>query len=199
MTGQKSPLHWRSQKENIDFFYAKGIVSVLIEKMGVSKLKSSPATNAVFEEGQILKVGKTTMVEYGIVKKSISSAFGIDQAVYFADFNWDAIENSIKTTNVKFKPIPKFPEVKRDFALLIDEDISFEDIYKVAKQTDQKYLKEISLFDVYKGKNLPSGKKSYALSFILQDPTKTLTDKEIEAIMSKLQKQLEKKVGAELR
>ena len=139
------------------------------------------------------------MVEYGIVKKSISSAFGIDQAVYFVDFNWDAIENSIKTTNVKFKPIPKFPEVKRDFALLIDEEISFEAIYKVAKQTDQKYLKEISLFDVYKGKNLPSGKKSYGLSFTLQDPTKTLTDKEIETIMSKLQKQLQKKVGAELR
>jgi phenylalanyl-tRNA synthetase beta chain len=199
MTGQKAPLHWRNQKENIDFFYTKGIVSALIEKMGVSKLKSSPATNAIFEEGQMLKLGKTTLVEYGIVKNSISSTFGIDQVVYFADFNWDAIENSIKTTNVKFKPIPKFPEVKRDFALLIDDDISFEAIYKVAKQTDQKYLKEISLFDVYKGNNLPAGKKSYAISFTLQDSTKTLTDKEIETIMSKLQKQLEKKVGAELR
>jgi phenylalanyl-tRNA synthetase beta chain len=199
MTGQKAPLHWRNQKENIDFFYTKGIVSALIEKMGVSKLKSSPATNAIFEEGQMLKLGKTTLVEYGIIKNSISSTFGIDQVVYFADFNWDAIENSIKTTNVKFKPIPKFPEVKRDFALLIDDDISFEAIYKVAKQTDQKYLKEISLFDVYKGNNLPAGKKSYAISFTLQDSTKTLTDKEIETIMSKLQKQLEKKVGAELR
>ena len=199
MTGQKAPLHWRNQKENIDFFYTKGIVSALIEKMGVSKLKSSPATNAIFEEGQMLKLGKTTLVEYGIIKNSISSTFGIDQVVYFADFNWDAIENSIKTTNVKFKPIPKFPEVKRDFALLIDDDISFEAIYKVAKQTDQKYLKEISLFDVYKGNNLPTGKKSYAISFTLQDSTKTLTDKEIETIMSKLQKQLEKKVGAELR
>jgi phenylalanyl-tRNA synthetase beta chain len=199
MTGQKAPLHWRNQKENIDFFYTKGIVSALIEKMGVSKLKSSPATNAIFEEGQMLKLGKTTLVEYGIVKNSISSTFGIDQAVYFVDFKWDAIENFIKTTNVKFKPIPKFPEVKRDFALLIDEDISFEAIYKVAKQTDQKYLKEISLFDVYKGNNLPTGKKSYAISFTLQDSTKTLTDKEIETIMSKLQKQLEKKVGAELR
>ena len=199
MTGQKAPLHWRNQKENIDFFYTKGIVSALIEKMGVSKLKSSPATNAIFEEGQMLKLGKTMLVEYGIVKNSISSTFGIDQAVYFVDFKWDAIENFIKTTNVKFKPIPKFPEVKRDFALLIDEDISFEAIYKVAKQTDQKYLKEISLFDVYKGNNLPTGKKSYAISFTLQDSTKTLTDKEIETIMSKLQKQLEKKVGAELR
>ena len=199
MTGQKAPLHWRNQKENIDFFYTKGIVSALIEKMGVSKLKSSPATNAIFEEGQMLKLGKTTLVEYGIVKNSISTTFGIDQAVYFVDFKWDAIENFIKTTNVKFKPIPKFPEVKRDFALLIDEGISFEAIYKVAKQTDQKYLKEISLFDVYKGNNLPTGKKSYAISFTLQDSTKTLTDKEIETIMSKLQKQLEKKVGAELR
>ena len=199
MTGQKAPLHWRNQKENIDFFYTKGIVSALIEKMGISKLKNSPATNAIFEEGQMLKLGKTTLVEYGIVKNSISSTFGIDQAVYFVDFKWDAIENFIKTTNVKFKPIPKFPEVKRDFALLIDEDISFEAIYKVAKQTDQKYLKEISLFDVYKGNNLPAGKKSYAISFTLQDSTKTLTDKEIETIMSKLQKQLEKKVGAELR
>ena len=100
---------------------------------------------------------------------------------------------------MKFNDIPKYPEVRRDFALLLDESIKFEDIYTTAKQTEKNLLKEVSLFDVYQGKNLPSGKKSYAVSFILQDEHKTLTDKQIDKIMNKLQSSFEHKLGAELR
>ena len=110
-------------------------------------------------------------------------------------FNFDCI----KSTKVKFKPISKFPEVRRDFALLLDEDVRFETIYQLAKQTDNKVLTDINLFDVYKGKNLPEGKKSYAVSFTLKDDSKTLTDKQIDKIMSKLQQKFENEIGAELR
>ena len=139
------------------------------------------------------------MVEFGLVNSEISSKFGIDQPLYFVDFDWDVIVNSLQNTNVKFKSISKFPEVKRDLALLIDQEVSFNSIYEIAKQYDQKFLKEVSLFDVYNGENLPNGKKSYAVSFTLQDKNKTLTDKEIDKFMSKLQKRFEKEIGAELR
>ena len=109
------------------------------------------------------------------------------------------IFNCIKTTKVKFKPISKFPEVRRDFALLLDDDVKFETIYELAIQTNSKVLTEINLFDVYKGKNLPEGKKSYAISFTLKDDTKTLTDKQIDKIMNKLQQKFENEIGAELR
>ena len=199
MTGPKDPMHWRRKEENIDFFYTKGIVSSLIEKIGIKKTKSFPVKNPIFDEGQSLKIGANKLVEFGLVNSEISSKFGIDQPLYFVDFDWDVIVNSLQNTNVKFKSISKFPEVKRDLALLIDQEVSFNSIYEIAKQYDQKFLKEVSLFDVYNGENLPNGKKSYAVSFTLQDKNKTLTDKEIDKFMSKLQKRFEKEIGAELR
>ena len=117
----------------------------------------------------------------------------------YADFNWDQVLNFAKRNTIKFEPIPKFPEVRRDFALLLDDSVSFEEIHTIAKQTEKQLLKEVSLFDVYQGKNLPKGKKSYAVSFILQDEKKTLTDKQIDKIMNKLQHNFENKLGAELR
>ena len=165
----------------------------------MSKLKSTPSKQDIFQEGQSLKFGKTTLAEFGSVKQNIVSSFGIDQEVFFVDINWDQVLKQLKTDHVKFKPIPKFPEVKRDFALLLDEDVTFEKIYNISKQTDNSFLRDISLFDVYKGKNIPEGKKSYAVSFTLQADNKTLTDKEIDNIMTKLQLRLKKDVGAELR
>ena len=153
----------------------------------------------MFEEGQALAIGKTNAVEFGIVRQSVCKAFGIDKEVLFADFNWDLIFSCIKSSNVKFKPISKFPEVRRDFALLLDEDVTFETIYQLAKQTDNKVLTDVNLFDVYKGKNLPDGKKSYAVSFTLKDESKTLTDKQIDKLMIKLQEKFEKEIGAVLR
>ena len=199
LTGPKTSESWNTPLSNVDFFYLKGLVSSLFEKMGIKNLKTKPIKSDVFDEGLALAIGKTNAVEFGIVKQKICKAFSIDQYVYYADFNWDLIFNCIKTTKVKFKPISKFPEVRRDFALLLDDDVKFETIYELAKQTDSKVLTEINLFDVYKGKNLPEGKKSYAVSFTLKDDTKTLTDKQIDKIMNKLQQKFENEIGAELR
>ena len=199
LTGPKSSPHWRGEKENVDFFYTKGIVNALIEKIGISKVKSTAINTALFDQGQCIKIGKTILVQFGLLNKNTVAEFGIEQDVYGIDFNWQAIVGAIKIKKLKFKPISKFPEVKRDFALLIDDEVTFESIYKIAKQTDQKILKDICLFDVYKGGKLAKGKKSYAVSFTLQDETKTLTEKDIGKTMSKLQKRLEKELGAELR
>lgn len=125
--------------------------------------------------------------------------FDVSQEVVCADFNWDAILNMVKHNKITFKPIAKYPAVRRDFALLLDKEVTFESIYKIAKQTEKQLLKNVNLFDVYQGKNLPEGKKSYAVSFTLQDENKTLNDKQIDKIMNKLQANFEKQLGAELR
>lgn len=199
LTGPRTSESWNTQSLSVNFFYLKGLVSSLFEKIGIKNLKTKPIKSDVFDEGLALAIGKTNAVEFGIVKQKICKTFSIDQDVYYADFNWDLIFDCIKSTKVKFKPISKFPEVRRDFALLLDEDVRFETIYQLAKQTDNKVLTDINLFDVYKGKNLPEGKKSYAVSFTLKDDSKTLTDKQIDKIMSKLQKKFENEIGAELR
>ena len=146
-----------------------------------------------------LAIGKKTLVNFGLVKKSILKHFGISQSVLFADFNWDNVIEMAQHNKIKFNAIPKYPEVRRDFALLLDNNVSFEDIHTIAKQTEKQLLKNVNLFDVYEGKKLPAGKKSYAVSFTLQDEHKTLTDKQIDKIMSKLQANFESKLGAELR
>ena len=199
MSGSKTTESWTTSPSSIDFFYLKGIISSIFEKIGLTNLKAKPTKNDVFEESLALAIGKTNAVEFGIVKQRICKAFGIEQQVLFADFNWDLVFSCIKSNKVNFKPISKFPEVRRDFALLINEDITFDTIYQIAKKTDSKILTEINLFDVYKGKNLPEGKKSYAVSFMLKDDSKTLTDKQIDKLMSKLLKKFESEIGAVLR
>ncbi len=199
MLGTKSTTHWKKSNDSIDFFYVKGIALTLLEKIGLSKIKFTYQKSHIFSEGQTLNIGGESIVDYGIVKKSITQKFDIEQVVYYINFNWIAVLDSLKSNNIKFSEIPKFPIVKRDFALLIDKEISFESIYKIAKETDKKILKDINLFDVYNGSNLPKGKKSYAVSFTLQNMSKTLNEKEIEKVMLKLQKRLENKLGAELR
>ena len=124
--------------------------------------------------------------------------FDIKQEVFYADFNWNLILKLINN-KIKFTDIPKYPEVRRDLALLVDNSVAFDTIYNIARQTEKGLLKDINLFDVYEGKNLPEGKKSYAVSFTLQDNTKTLTDEQIDKIMIKLQKNLESEAGASLR
>ncbi|NER13356.1 phenylalanine--tRNA ligase subunit beta [Leptobacterium flavescens] len=199
VSGNRAEESWNTPKSTTDFFYLKGVVSSILERLGVSKLRSTPAKSDVFAEGMIWSFKKTKLVEFGLVKKSVLKAFDIKQAVLFADFNWDAILEIVKSNKIQFREVPKFPEVRRDFALLLDDSIRFEDIYDIAMQSEKSLLKEVSLFDVYQGKNLPEGKKSYAVSFMLQDERQTLTDKQIDKIMNKLQQNFEKKLGAELR
>ena len=167
--------------------------------LGIKTLRSSPLSNDVFSEGQQLSVGKHSLVEFGSLKTSILKHFGISQSVFCANFNWDHLLKVINQQTIKFKDISKYPEVKRDFSLLINEDVTFESLYKLAKQTENNFLKDVNLFDVYRGDKLAEGKKSYALNFTLQDKNKTLTESQIDKIMSKIQKRFESELSAELR
>lgn len=199
VTGNKTAERWNAENKPSDFFYLKGNVDAILNRLGISRARTSPIKIDVFSEGLSLELGKTKLVDFGIVRKSILKKFGISQEVLFADFNWDNILEVAKRNKITFTDIPKYPEVRRDFALLLDQSVSFEEIHKIANQSEKQLLKNVNLFDVYEGKNLPKGKKSYAVSFTLQDEHKTLTDKQIDKIMSKLQSNFENQLGAELR
>lgn len=198
VTGNRLPESWTNAQNVTDFFLFKGYVNTILSRLGIEGTKSAPLHSDVFAEGIAIMKGDVILVEFGTIKKSIVKHFDIKQEVLFADFNWDLILESI-CNKIKFTDIPKYPEVRRDLALLVDENVSFETLYKLARQTEKSLLNEINLFDVYTGNNLPEGKKSYAISFIIQDATKTLTDVQIDKIMSKLQKNFESETGAILR
>lgn len=143
--------------------------------------------------------GGKLLATFGVVCKKIQKAFDIDNEVYYADLNWKELMKAIKGNTVSFREISKFPAVKRDLALLIDKGVQFAEIEKIAYETDKKLLKSVELFDVYEGKNLEAGKKSYAVSFMLQDENATLNDKQIDKVMQKLIANLQNKLGAVLR
>ena len=199
VTGNKAQERWNTQAKPSDFFFLKGTIEAVLERLGLNRLKSAPHKTDILSEGMSLSTGKKTLVEFGLVKKSVLKHFGISQNVLFADFNWDNVLDMAQHNKIKFTAIPKYPEVRRDFALLLDNSVTFDDIYTIAKQTEKQLLKAVNLFDVYEGKNLPAGKKSYAVSFTLQDENKTLHDKQIDKIMNKLQSNFKNKLGAELR
>ncbi len=198
LTGNRNEESWTNTQKPTDFFLFKGYIEAILSRLGVIKTTNNPCKNDIFSEGITINSGHNTLVEFGVVKKSILKHFGIKQEVMFADFNWEAVLKALPN-KMKYKEIAKYPEVRRDLALLLDENISYENIYSVASKTEKNLLKNINLFDVYQGQNLPEGKKSYALSFTLQDDSKTLTDSQIDKIMSKLQQNFETELGASLR
>lgn len=199
ITGNKTEKRWNSKKTEVGYFYLKGLVTGIFDRLGINKFKSLPLSNDIFSEGQQLSVGKHSLVEFGSLKTNALNTFGISQNVFCANFNWNNLLKVINQNTIKFKDISKYPEVKRDLSLLIDEDITFEKLYKLAKQSENNYLKDINLFDVYRGDKLENGKKSYSISFTLQDNKQTLKDSQIDKIMSKIQKRFESELGAELR
>ena len=195
----KTEGNWATPETKSNFFFGKGTVSALMDRLGLQGHTEETVENEIFSEGITFKRNKETLVELGIVKKKITKEFGIDAEVFYADFNWDAVLKQISTKNFKLKPIAKFQAAQRDFALLLDNSVRFGELQNAAFKTEKKFLKAVTLFDVYKGKNLPEGKKSYALSFTIQDEEKTLTDKQIDKIMGKLQQKFETEFGATLR
>lgn len=200
LTGQKNKDIWNQPAQKSDFFYVKGIVDSLLSRLGLlSSIQVTPAANTFFTEGLNYEVKGTVVVQFGLLKKTLLQDFDIDAEVLFADFNWDVLLGLLEKQKLILREIPKYPEVKRDFALLLDESIKFQEIYDIAYQTEKKLLKEVNLFDVYTGKNLPEGKKSYAVSFTLQDERKTLTDNQIDKIMKKLEQRFHQELGASLR
>ena len=199
ISGNRNRETWTNAVQKGEFFYLKGVVTSVLERLGIRDLKTSPVKNDVFSEGISFSLNNVRVVEFGVIKRKILKNFDINQEVLYADFNWDMVVETSKDQQNKFRDISKFQAVRRDFALLLDDAVRFEQIYDIAFKTEKDLLKEVNLFDVYEGANLPEGKKSYAVSFILQDERKTLTDKQIDKIMGKLQQNLEKQLGAELR
>ncbi|MEQ8219266.1 MAG: phenylalanine--tRNA ligase subunit beta [Arenibacter sp.] len=199
VTGNRLEDTWTSPPKKADFFYLKAIVENLLNRLGLTQLISQPNSNDILSEGISLLLAKKVVVSIGVVKKSILKEFDIKEEVLFADFDWDYILEAIVNSKIIYKEIPKYPEVTRDYALLVDEQVSFKQIYDIALQTERKFLTNVNLFDVYNGKNLPEGKKSYAVSYTLQDENGTLTDKQIDKIMNKLLQRYESELGAELR
>ncbi|WP_299120969.1 phenylalanine--tRNA ligase subunit beta [uncultured Tenacibaculum sp.] len=199
VTGNRTKESWKTAAQTSDFFYLKGIVTNILSRLGLDKLKTTPVKTDIFSEGIVLSLGKTKLVEFGVVKRRILKEFSIKQEVLFADFNWQNILTFVGKKKIKVTDLPKFPAVKRDLALLLDSKVEFKELYNLAFQSEKKLLKEVDLFDVYEGDKLPEGKKSYAVSFVLQDENKTLADKQIDKIMKKLQQTFEKNLEAVLR
>lgn len=199
ITGRKTEESWNSQKDSVNFYTLKGSVLAILERLGIKDIKLSELNNDAFSNGLAFSWNKKMLVEFGSVAKSVLKIMDIKQEVFYADFNWDLIIEAVKKTNMMYTEVPKFPEVRRDLALLIDNAIQFETLEQLAYQSEKSILKNVNLFDVYQGDKLPAGKKSYALSFILQDVTATLTDKQIDKIMEKLMKTYQEKAGAEIR
>jgi len=202
LTGNKRAQSWVAAEEKSSIYELKAFVENVFARLGFTmrKLVVGEYGNDLLSEALTVytRSGKQLAV-YGIVSTKIRKMMDIDAEVYFADLNWNAILAELGDQKVRYTELAKFPEVKRDLALLLDKSVTFAEIEKIAFDTERKLLKSVNLFDVYEGKNLEEGKKSYAVSFVLQDETKTLTDGQIEPIMKKLQGNFETKLGAKLR
>ena len=202
VTGNKTAQSWVQKEEKTSFYLLHAYVNNVLRRMGVNieNCKLQPIHNELYDDGLIILApnGKQIGVMAVVARKQLK-AFDIDNAVYYADLDWNMLLRLHKQYKPVINDLPKYPEVKRDFALLVDKQVTFADLAQAAYATEKKLLKAVNLFDVYEGKNLEAGKKSYALSFILQDADNTLKDKQIEAIMAKLQKTFEEKFGAKLR
>ncbi len=202
ITGKRVEGSWAHPDEDSTFYELEAYVENIMRRIGVQPGMTvrKKSDNDIFSAGLTIENrGGKKLVEMGVLSKKILKAADIDVPVYYAELSWTALMKVIRKNKVLYTEISKYPAVSRDLALLIDNSVEFAAIEETARQTEKKLLKKVELFDVYEGKNLPEGKKSYAVNFILQDETKTLNDKQIDAIMNKLITNLKNKLGAELR
>jgi phenylalanyl-tRNA synthetase beta chain len=202
LTGDTVNNSWLLPVEKTSVYELKSIVESLLSRLGINsrKIKYKPFDDDIFSSALAIETPSGKQLgALGILAVPVLKRFDIQSEVYFAELNWNALMKEHSGTSVRQREISKFPSVRRDFALLIDKNVSFAEIEKTAFQADRKILKEVSLFDVYEGKNLPEDKKSYAVCFTLQDEEKTLNDSQIESVMARIRKNLEDKLGAVLR
>lgn len=198
-TGNESFENWDSPSKQKDFFWMKKRVEHILKRLGINNIKGKTSQFSYLDDAFSFSIKKDVVASFGSVSSPLLSKFGIKNEVLYAEIEWGLLTERLKHNNTKYKEINKFPAVRRDLALLLDKDIEFSTLNNIAKQTENKLLKSVNLFDVYEGDKLPKGKKSYALSFALESSEKTLTDKEIDKVMSKLIESFEQKVGAEVR
>ena len=202
VTGKRVSGSWAHPDEDSSFYELKAYVLNILTRLGVNfgVLVFAPSRNDIYSKGiEIQNRGGKVLAMLGIVSRKIRKMMDVDAEVYYADLNWKLLMKAIRNNKISYTEISKFPAVSRDLALLLDKGVEFAEVEKVAYSTEKKLLKEVTLFDVYEGKNLEAGKKSYAVNFVLQDETKTLNDKQIDAIMNKLIANLQAKLGAKLR
>ncbi|XOD68194.1 MAG: phenylalanine--tRNA ligase subunit beta [Flavobacteriales bacterium Tduv] len=181
------------------FLYIKGIVEQLLQAAGIIDPKQVPTQHPILGNSLTIRYQNQNLVELGQVKIEFAKDLDINQKIFFSDIDWEFYSKIFGQNKIHFKPLPRYPGSKRDLALLLDEEVLFEDLYRLAKATEKLRIKDIRLFDVYEGDLLPKGKKSYALSFYLEDETQTLTDEIIDRTMEKIQRAFEEKLGAQLR
>jgi phenylalanyl-tRNA synthetase beta chain len=202
VTGKRVSNSWAHPEENSSIYELKAYVFNIFRRLGLSlgSVVIETMSNDLFATALNIQTrGGKTLATIGVVTKKILKAMDIDNEVYYADINWNQLMKAVKGVKVSYKEISKFPAVHRDLALLIDKKVQFVEIEKIAYETERKLLKSVELFDVYEGKNLEPGKKSYAVSFVLQDENQTLNEKQIEKIMQKLIANLQNKLDAKLR
>lgn len=202
VTGHRVEGNWAHPDEESSFFELKAHVENVLRRVGLQagQVVTEASDNNIFDKGLRMKTrGGKVLVDMGIVNHHVLRRFDIEQPVYYAEIDWTELMKATRKNSLLFQELSKYPAVSRDLALLVDANVEFAQIEQIARQTEKKLLKQVVLFDVYQGKNLPEGKKSYAVNFILQDESRTLTDKAIEAIMQKLMKNLTTKLHAELR
>ena len=202
LTGKRVEGSWAHQNEDSSFYELSAYVENVLRRIGLKSGMTvrKKSDNPIFSAGLTIENrGGKKLVEMGVLTKKLQKQFGIDNTVYYAEMNWTQLMKATKKNEVKFTEVPRFPAVSRDLALLVDNSVEFAQIEQIARQTEKKLLKKVELFDVYEGEKLPAGKKSYAVNFILQDEEKTMGDKQIDAIMSKLIQNLKKQLNAELR
>ena len=200
-TGRLQSENWNASDSQVDFYYMKGLVSGLLKKLGIEEniLKITEPDNKNYQYVLQLAAAEKPLAQMGPVKKDLLKLTDIKNEVFVADINWDEMVRLVPRDDIQYVPVPKFPAVRRDLALVVDKNTRFEELKKLAFKTERKLLKSVGIFDVYEGDKVPEGKKSYALSFVLQDENKTLTDKVIDKTMRRLQQVFEKELGAFLR
>ena len=201
VTGIATPQSWNTKPEKASFFTLRAVAEKLLRRFGIDiyALKSEPTQSDLFAEGLTMSLNGKELLQIGVVSGKLRRLTDVKQEVYYLEMNFDVLVRSTKKHRIAAEELSKFPEVKRDLALLVDRDVTFAALRSVALATERKLLKNVSLFDVYEGDKLPEGKKSYALSFILEDKTRTLDDKTIERVMANLTRQFEQQCGAQVR
>jgi phenylalanyl-tRNA synthetase beta chain len=200
-TGQRQDENWNAQPSKVDFYYLKGLVDSLMQLSGIDadKLESDEMKDGNFQYGIQLKSNGKILAKIGLLSKDLLKYMGLKTEVFAADIDWDVWFGLVPRGDIQYKPVAKFPEVRRDLALVVDKNIAFSELKSLAFKAEKKLLKSVGIFDVYEGDKIPDGKKSYALSFILQDENKTLTDKLIDKSMNRIQQAFEREIGASLR
>lgn len=199
VTGRRSPESWNNSEDVVSFVDLKASMDHVFKLLGIQDLKFESTEHVFMSEGLTCASGKNNIGNLGSVSEELLKHFDIRQSVWYAELDWDMVLKSLPKSRVQYREPDKFPAVRRDLSLLLDKAIKYSEIEKIALDTEKKLLRGVNLFDVYEGKNLSQGKKSYAVSFILQDSAKTMTDQQVDQVMSRIQKTLEEKLGATLR